>query len=54
MPSSSYEVQSGGKIKTIERNKATYYSSFSVDGSQLSPNQLSEGTFKTLACFFIF
>jgi AAA15 family ATPase/GTPase len=52
MPSSSYEVQSGGKIKTIERNRLLIIPSFSVDGSQLSPNQLSEGTFKTLALLF--
>lgn len=52
MPSSSYEVQSGGKIKTIVRNRLLIVPSFSVDGSQLSPNQLSEGTFKTLALLF--
>jgi predicted ATP-dependent endonuclease of OLD family len=52
MPSNSYEVQSGGKIRTIERNRLLIVPSFSVDGSKLSPNQLSEGTFKTLALLF--
>jgi AAA15 family ATPase/GTPase len=52
MPSSSYEVQSGGKIKTIARNRLLIVPIFSVDGTQLSPNQLSEGTFKTLALLF--
>jgi AAA15 family ATPase/GTPase len=52
MPSSSYNVQSGGKITKIERNRQLIVPSFSVDGSQLSPNQLSEGTFKTLALLF--
>ena len=52
MPSSSYEVQSGGKIKKIERNRLLIVPSFSIDGNKLSPNQLSEGTFKTLALLF--
>lgn len=52
MPSSSYEVRSGGKIRKIERNRLLIVPSFSIDGNKLSPNQLSEGTFKTLALLF--
>lgn len=52
MPSSSYEVRSGGKIRKIERNRLLVVPSFSIDGNKLSPNQLSEGTFKTLALLF--
>jgi predicted ATP-dependent endonuclease of OLD family len=52
LPSSSYEVISGGKIKKIERSKNIIIPSISVDGLSLSPNQLSEGTFKTLALIF--
>ncbi len=52
MPSSSYEVQSAGKIKKIERNRLLIIPIFTVAGSKLSPNQLSEGTFKTLALLF--
>jgi predicted ATP-dependent endonuclease of OLD family len=52
MPSNSYEVQSGGKIKKIERNRLLIVPSISIDGKNLSPNQLSEGTFKTLALLF--
>jgi hypothetical protein len=52
MPSNAYEVKSGGKIKTIEKNRLLVVPSFLVDGINLSPNQLSEGTFKTLALLF--
>jgi len=52
MPSSSYEVRSGGKIRKIERNRLLIVPSFSIAGNKLSPNQLSEGTFKTLALLF--
>jgi ABC-type lipoprotein export system ATPase subunit len=52
MPSNSYEVRSGGKIKKIERDRLLVVPSFSIDGNKLSPNQLSEGTFKTLALLF--
>lgn len=52
MPASSYEVQSGGRIKRIERSRLLVVPSISVDGHKLSPNQLSEGTFKTLALLF--
>lgn len=52
MPSSSYEVKSGGKIKKIERNRQLIIPYITIDDVQLSPNQLSEGTFKTLALIF--
>lgn len=52
MPSSSYEVKSGGKIKKIERNRQLVIPNVTIDSIQLSPNQLSEGTFKTLALIF--
>jgi len=52
MPSSSYEVKSGGKIRKIERNRQLIIPYITIDKIQLSPNQLSEGTFKTLALIF--
>jgi len=52
MPSSSYEVKSGGKIRKIERNRQLIIPYVTIDDIQLSPNQLSEGTFKTLALIF--
>jgi AAA15 family ATPase/GTPase len=52
MPSSSYEVKSGGKIRKIERNRQLIIPYITIDSIELSPNQLSEGTFKTLALIF--
>lgn len=52
MPSSLYEVKSGGNIKKIERNRQLIIPFVKIDDIQLSPNQLSEGTFKTLALIF--
>lgn len=52
MPSNSYEIKSGGKIKKIERNKIIVIPSVILGDKILSPNQLSEGTFKTLALVF--
>jgi predicted ATP-dependent endonuclease of OLD family len=52
LPSSSYEVKSAGKINMKNNNRLLVVPSFSVDGVILSPNQLSEGTFKTLALIF--
>jgi predicted ATP-dependent endonuclease of OLD family len=52
MPSSSYKVQSGGKIQKIERNRLLVIPRITIGGNTLSPNQLSEGTFKTLALIF--
>lgn len=52
MPSSSYKVQSGGKIQKLERNRLLVVPNFTIENNSLSPNQLSEGTFKTLALIF--
>ncbi len=52
MPSSSYEVKSGGKIRKIDKTRLLIVPHFVIDGTRLSPNQLSEGTFKTLALLF--
>jgi energy-coupling factor transporter ATP-binding protein EcfA2 len=52
MPSSYYEVKVGGKISKIERTRLLVVPRFTVNDTQLSPNQLSEGTFKTLALVF--
>ncbi len=52
IPSSSYKVRAGGKIQQIENSKTIVVPSVIIDGLTLSPNQLSEGTFKTLALVF--
>ncbi|MCH7826356.1 MAG: AAA family ATPase [Bacteroidetes bacterium] len=52
IPSSSYKVKAGGKIQKIEKPKKIIIPSVVVDGLSLSPNQLSEGTFKSLALVF--
>ncbi|MEG9329008.1 AAA family ATPase [Salinimicrobium catena] len=52
IPSSSYKVRTGGKIQQIENTKSIIIPSIVNDGLTLSPNQLSEGTFKTLALIF--
>jgi len=50
--SSSYKVLSGGKVKTFEKNRLLIIPNFIIDKSSLSPNQLSEGTFRTLSLIF--
>jgi predicted ATP-dependent endonuclease of OLD family len=52
MLSSSYIVKSVSKINQIEKNKNIVIPSVTIDGIVLSPNQLSEGTLKTLALVF--
>ncbi|MDO3695929.1 AAA family ATPase [Wenyingzhuangia sp. chi5] len=52
IPSSSYKVKTGGEIQKIENFKKIIVPSIKIDGLSLSPNQLSEGTFKTLALVF--
>lgn len=52
IPSSSYKVRTGGEIQKIENSKRIIIPSITIDGLKLSPNQLSEGTFKTLALVF--
>jgi predicted ATPase len=52
LSNSSVVVKSINKINQIERNKNIIIPSVTIDGVVLSPNQLSEGTFKTLALIF--
>ena len=52
VPSSSYKVRPGGQIQKIDKTRKIVIPSVVVDGLTLSPNQLSEGTFKTLALVF--
>lgn len=52
IPSSSYKVRTGGQMQKIEKTKNIVVPSITVDNLRLSPNQLSEGTFKTLALIF--
>ena len=52
LPSSSYEIRTGGQVKQIHRDKKIIVPSVRIDNTTLSPNQLSEGTFKTLALIF--
>lgn len=52
VPSSSYKVKAGGQIQKIEKTKNIIIPSIILDKLTLSPNQLSEGTFKTLALIF--
>lgn len=52
MPSSSYQVKIGGKIQKSERNRDLIVPRFTINNADLSPNQLSEGTFKTLALVY--
>jgi AAA15 family ATPase/GTPase len=50
--SSSYRVKTGGKFEKKEKTNQLVIPSFKVAGNSLSPSQLSEGTFKTLALIF--
>jgi AAA15 family ATPase/GTPase len=52
VPSSTYKVKAGGQIQKIERTKNIIVPSIILDNLTLSPNQLSEGTFKTLALIY--
>ncbi len=52
VPSSVYDVRIGGRVIRKEIKKLLVIPSITVKGFQLSPNQLSEGTFKTLALVF--
>ena len=47
-----HKVQSGGKIQIRKRDKSLVIPKFSVGKNELSPNQLSEGTFKTITLLF--
>lgn len=50
--STEHEVNMGGRFKTIKRNKLLVIPKIRIGSDVLSPNQLSEGTFKTLALLF--
>lgn len=52
IPKSQLRVKSGGKIEKIEGKKDIVVPSITIDNLKLSPNQLSEGTFKTIALIF--
>ena len=45
----TFDVQSGGKIVSRQRQRTLIIPIIHVGKSRLSPNQLSEGTFRTLA-----
>jgi hypothetical protein len=50
--SASYSVRVGGKLEVRKRNRLLIIPRFKIGRLVLSPNQLSEGTFKTLALLF--
>jgi energy-coupling factor transporter ATP-binding protein EcfA2 len=54
VPTSSveYTVRVGGKVKVHRLHKLLVIPQFRIGKQRLSPNQLSEGTFKTLALLF--
>ena len=47
-----YSVKSGGRLQERTRNKVLVIPQFTIGKSELSPNQLSEGTFKTITLLF--
>jgi AAA15 family ATPase/GTPase len=48
----TYKVLSGGKIKNVERRRVLIVPNFVINRKSLSPNQLSDGTFRSLALIF--
>ena len=52
VPANIYEVGVGGKVTSKEIKKLLVIPNFLIRSFKLSPNQLSEGTFKTLAILF--
>ncbi len=52
LPQSRYEVRAGGRVVREKSQRRLLIPSFQVDSNRLSPNQLSEGTFKTIALLF--
>lgn len=50
--STDYSVRVGGRIEIRKRHKLLVIPQFKIGNQKLSPNQLSEGTFKTLALLF--
>lgn len=51
-PSKVLEVKAGGKVVKKNRKTLLVIPHFTIKKTKLSPNQLSEGTFKTLALLF--
>ena len=47
-----YSVRSGGKIRKRKQKKILIIPKFKIDKHELSPNQLSEGTFRTITLLF--
>jgi ABC-type thiamine transport system ATPase subunit len=47
-----YSVRVGGRVEVRRRHKLLVIPQFRLGKQKLSPNQLSEGTFKTLALLF--
>jgi predicted ATP-dependent endonuclease of OLD family len=52
VPTNEYAVGIGGKVISKGINKLLVIPNFIINSFKLSPNQLSEGTFKTLAIVF--
>jgi len=50
--SSDYSVMTGGRIRRKEKKKILVIPNFIIGSNVLSPSQLSEGTFKTIALLF--
>ncbi len=50
--STDYSVRVGGRVEIRKRHKLLVIPQFRIGKQKLSPNQLSEGTFKTLALLF--
>jgi predicted ATPase len=50
--STEYSVRVGGKVERRRRENLLVIPQFKIGRQTLSPNQLSEGTFKTLALLF--
>lgn len=47
-----YTVRSGGKVRELKRDKLLIIPQFIIGKNELSPSQLSEGTFRTLSLLF--
>ncbi len=52
VPNSNIRVKPGGGIEKIDIDRNIVIPTFTIDGLQLSPSQLSEGTLKTLALVY--
>jgi ABC-type Mn2+/Zn2+ transport system ATPase subunit len=52
VPSNIYQVVTGGRVRRQEVKRVLVIPNIIIGGNKLSPNQLSEGTFKTLGILF--